>query len=226
MRKAADDILGTLRPLAQVKPHPDIATNDTIDGVLNTLEPAIVDFSVTTFRSHSYQKPRSFLNREAPQYESSMEVQAEFRSFEALGILLAQVSKMPLVNVRSLKWTLDETTKKQLFTKCREQAMADALDKVRAYVRPLGMDKVRATRLDEDRYRQSRLFVMADMNAMRYEGNVESAVMHDEGDIVDNSDAPEAFGLEPQTLEIVAHVDGDFCAWKTGLEAWFRRGGV
>lgn len=228
VRKAADEILGTLRPLAQAQPQPSNITNATMVRI-ESYEPAIVDLSVTTFRSYSYQKPGSFLNREAPRYESSMEIEAEFRSFDALGVLLAQVSKTPLVSVRSLKWTLDETTKKRLFAKCREQDMVDALDKVRAYIRPLGMDKVRAIRVTES-YQRSGAAVMADMAGLRYQRGVDNLILQDELDtasgMMDDEQVPEAFGLEPRTLEIAAHINGEFCAWKTGLEAWFRRGGV
>jgi uncharacterized protein YggE len=238
VRKTADDILSTLRPLVQVALPP---TNNTTTTTTNTTtktsttlegdgEPPIVDLSVTTFRSYSWLKPgSSILSRDAPQYESSMEIEAEFRHFDVLGLLLAQVSKQPAVSVQRLKWTLDNATKKQLFTKVRSEAMVDALDKVRAYVRPLGMDKVRAIKFSEDRVR-SRDVVMADLGRVSYS-------QHDELDYDQMSyramkeeatatEATEAFGLEPRTLEIVAQIDGEFCAWKTGLEAWFRRGGV
>lgn len=227
VRKTADEILGTLRPLALAQSQSSNVTNATFNGV-EPDEPAIVDLSVTTFRSYSYQKPGSFLNRETPQYESSVEVEAEFRSFDALGILLAQISKTPLVNVQFLKWTLDKTTERRLFSQCREQAMVDALEKVHAYVRPLGMDKVRAIRVTEG-YRRSRAAVMADVANLAYQQGVDSLVMHDElviGSGMNDGKLLETFKLESRTMEIAAQINGEFCAWKTGLEAWFRRGGV
>lgn len=225
VRKAADDILATMRPLAQVSlPPSDNPQHNT--SAYENYEPAIVDFSVTTFRSYSWLKPgSSLLSRDTSQYESSMEIEAQFRDFDALGLLLAQVSKQPSISVRYLKWTLDETTKRQLYSKCRSQAMVDAIEKVRAYVRPLGMDKVRAISFSEEVVR-SRDRVMADLSAL-------SHAQHDELDVDDallpgseGTASSEKFGLEPQTLEIAAQIDGQFCAWKTGLEAWFRRGGV
>ncbi|KIW63863.1 hypothetical protein PV04_08835 [Phialophora macrospora] len=225
VRKTADDILSTLRPLVQVALPPSDPTNTT-----TTLEEdgefPIVDLSVTTFRSYSWLKPgSSILSREAPQYESSMEIEAEFRDFDALGLLLAQVSKQPAVSVQRLKWTLDNVTKKQLFAKVRSEAMVDALDKVRAYVRPLGMDKVRAIKFSEDRL-QSRDVVLADLGRVSYQHDEMDYSQMTYGAMKDEHTATEAFGLEPRTLEIVAQIDGEFCAWKTGLEAWFRRGGV
>ncbi|EXJ55371.1 hypothetical protein A1O7_08298 [Cladophialophora yegresii CBS 114405] len=223
VRKTADDILFTLRPLVQVTPP-----NQNTTTTLGDSEPPIVDLSVTTFRSYSWLKPgSSILSREAPQYESSMEIEAEFRDFDVLGLLLAQVSKQPAVSVQRLKWTVDPVTKKHLFGRVRSEAMVDALDKVRAYVRPLGMDKVRAIKFSEDRVR-SRDVVTADLGRVSYE------YQHDEmdydqmnhGTMKGEGVASEAFGLEPRTLEIVAQIDGEFCAWRTGLEAWFRRGGV
>jgi uncharacterized protein YggE len=226
VRQTADSLLSTLRPLTQVSlPTADSQQNATS---YDALEPSIVDLSVTTFRSYSWLKPGyTLLSREAPQYESSLEIETEFRDFDALGLVLAQASKKPAVSVQKLKWTLDEASMKRLHAQCRSEAMVDALDKVRSYVRPLGMDKVRATRFSEDRVR-SRDVVMADLNHLSYD------MQHDELDTdwrafkvpTDHDDPPETFGLEPKTLEIVAQIEGDFCAWKTGLEAWFRRGGV
>ena len=217
VRKTADDILATMRPLTQMILPPSNPENDT---TYQMYDPPIVDLSVTTFRSYSWLKPgSSLLSREVQQYESSMEIEAEFRDFDVLGLLIAQVSKQPAVSIQRLKWTLDENAQKRLSSKVRSEAMVDALDKVRAYVRPLGMDKVRATKISEDRIR-SRDVVMADIGSLRY---------HDElDDYVDfpHKEAPETVGLEPKTLEISAQIEGDFCAWKTGLEAWFRRGGV
>jgi uncharacterized protein YggE len=231
VRKTADDILSTLRPLVQVAlPPNNTTTTNTTTTLEGDGEPPIVDLSVTTFRSYSWLKPgSSILSRDAPQYESSMEIEAEFRHFDVLGLLLAQVSKQPAVSVQRLKWTLDNATKKQLFTKVRSEAMVDALDKVRAYVRPLGMDKVRAIKFSEDRVR-SRDVVMADLGRVSYYQHDE--LDHDQmsygamKEEASATEATEAFGLEPRTLEIVAQIDGEFCAWKTGLEAWFRRGGV
>ena len=225
VRKTVDGILSTLRPLAQVSLPSDSNHNATS---YEDYEPPIVDLSVTTFRSYSWLKPGfSLLSREAPQYESSMEIDVEFRDFDVLGLLLAQVSKQPAVSVKRMKWTLDKGTKKQLFSQVRSEAMVDALDKVRAYVRPLGMDKVRAIKFSEGDMR-SRDVVVADVGSLSYH-------MHDELDspvkayraMRDTSATEtEAFGLEPRTLEIVAQIEGEFCAWKTGIEAWFRRGGV
>ncbi|ETI20912.1 hypothetical protein G647_07255 [Cladophialophora carrionii CBS 160.54] len=228
VRKTADDILSMLRPLVQTSAlQPPSSKQNATTNTLEEPEPPIVDLSVTTFRSYSWLKPgSSILSRDAPQYESSMEIEAEFRDFDVLGLLLAQVSKQPAVSVQRLKWTLDPVTKKQLFSNVRSEAMVDALDKVRAYVRPLGMDKVRAIKFSEDRVR-SRDVVMADLGRVSYQHDeldydqMSYAAMKDEG-----TAASEAFGLEPRTLEIVAQIDGEFCAWKTGLEAWFRRGGV
>lgn len=226
VRKTADEILGTLRPLAQVAPQPqpsNLTDNATIDRI-EIAEPAIVDLSVTAFRSYSYRKPGSFLNYETPQYESSIEIEAEFRSFDALGVLLAQISKTPLVNVRTLKWTLDDATKRKLLIKCREQAMVDALEKVHAYVRPLGMDKVRAIRVTES-YQRNLGVVMADIPSVRFQRDPKLD-MASSGMLMDDEELPETLTLEPRTLDISAQIDGEFCAWKTGLEAWFRRGGV
>src|SRR5689334_9334008 len=50
VRKAADEILGTLRPLAQAQSQSSNITNATIFRI-ESYEPAIVDLSVTTFRS-------------------------------------------------------------------------------------------------------------------------------------------------------------------------------
>ena len=222
VRKTADDILATLRPLTQVSlPPADPSQNTTsYEGY----EPPIVDLSVTTFRSYSWLKPgSSLLSREAPQFESSMEIESEFRDFNALGLLLAQVSKQSAVSVQSLKWTLDEITNKRLFSQRRSEAMVDALDKVRAYVRPLGMDKVRAIKLIESD-RRSRDVVLADISGLRYQRDADMLYEYTSHD--EELEVAEAFGLEPRTLEIVAQIEGDFCAWKTGLEAWFRRGGV
>lgn len=185
--------------------------------------PAIVTLSVNTFRSHSYQKPNLLLGQ-APVYEARAEIEAEFRAFDALGELLAQVTKTPGVSVTSLRWTLDAATRRRMVAECREQATADALDKVRAYVRPFGMDKVRAIRIAEtgrsSSSSSSRGLVFADAWSSR--------VMHDEldGGAGGDENQRDVFGLEPRSLEIVAEIEGDFCAWRTGLEAWFRRGGV
>ncbi|KAJ9613104.1 hypothetical protein H2200_003045 [Cladophialophora chaetospira] len=225
VRKTADGILSTLRPLTQVSLSSSDAKQNTT--AYDCYEPPIVDLSVTTFRSYSWLKP-GFIGREAPQYESSMEIEAEFRDFDVLGLLLAQVSKQPAVSVKRLKWTLDDVTKKRFFSQVRSEAMVDALDKVRAYVRPLGMDKVRAIKFSEGGVR-SRDVVLADVDRMSY-------AMHDELDygvraqkymgMMDVGEEAETFGLEPKTLEILAQIEGEFCAWRTGLEAWFRRGGV
>ncbi len=230
VRHTVDGILSTLRPLAQVSLPSDQNSNATS---YEDYEPPIVDLSVTTFRSYSWLKPGwHALSRDAPQYESSMEIDVEFRDFDVLGLLLAQVSKQPAVSVQRMKWTLDKATKKQLFSQVRSEAMVDALDKVRAYVRPLGLEKVRAIKFSEARVR-SRDVVMADVGSLSYHMHDH---MHDELDLgprayraMKDTSAEvetEAFGLEPRTLEIVAQIEGDFCAWKTGLEAWFRRGGV
>lgn len=222
VRKTAEDILATLRPLAQVavstQQHPSSQnlTNNATTTRIDPDEPAIVDLSVTSFRSYSYRKPASFLKSETPKFESSMEIEAEFRSFDALGRLLAQVSKTPLVSVQTLKWKIDDITKRQYLAKCREQAMVDALDKVHAYVRPLGMDKVRAIRVTES-YQRSSGIVMADVMGEE----MLMTMQHDE-----LGDSAEPLQLEPRTLVISADIEGEFCAWKTGLEAWFRRGGV
>lgn len=231
VRNAADDILGTLRPLSQAAPSTqsplsqNLTNNATTDRI-DPGEPAIVDLSVTSFRSYSYQIPGSFLKSDTPKYESSIEIEAEFRCFDALGSLLAQVSKTPLVNVQSLKWKLDDTTKRKLLVKCREQAMVDALAKVHAYVRPLGMDKVRAIRVTES-YQRSPGVVMADLmgDGVRFQRGQETLMMGSSG-MADEVMPPETLELEPKTLVIAAHLEGEFCAWKTGLEAWFRRGGV
>ncbi|KIW87459.1 uncharacterized protein Z519_11781 [Cladophialophora bantiana CBS 173.52] len=221
VRKTADDVLATLRPLAQLQPPQLTTVNATTANSDMQYQPPIVDLSVTTFRSYSWQKPGSLLSRETPQYQASVEIEAEFRDFEPLGILLAQVSKTPAATVQSLKWTLDDVTKKRLFSKCRSEAMVDALDKVRAYIRPLGMDKVRAIKVTES-HRRSRPVVWGNVDVLR--------LQHDELDYNTQMEEPEIaterFGLEPGTLEIVAQIEGEFCAWKTGLEAWFRRGGV
>ncbi|OAL34724.1 hypothetical protein AYO20_05919 [Fonsecaea nubica] len=228
VRTTADDVLAVLRPLAQLPTVNASANNGDFE-----YEPAVADLSVTTFRSYSWQKPGSLLSRETPQYQASMEIEAEFRDFDPLGALLAQISKTPAASVQSLKWTLDDATKKRLFFQCRSAAMVDALDKVRAYVRPLGMDKVRAIKISES-HRLSRHVVYGDVDGLRFQRH---GAMHDE--LVDHAEmraaagpgdegdaATETFGLEPGTLEIAAQVEGEFCAWKTGLEAWFRRGGV
>ena len=219
VRKVSDDLLATLRPLGQVSLPSGNSTSP--QSTHEDLEPALVDLSVTTFRSYSWLKHGySLLGREAPQYESSMEIEAEFRDFDALGLFLAQSSKQPAVTIHLLKWTLDEATRKRLFSQCRSDAMVDALDKVRAYIRPLGMDKVRAVKLTESQQR-SRDVVFADVSGLRHH-------VHDELELLDDYDGnkPEAFGLEPSTLQIDAQINGEFCAWKTGLEAWFRRGGL
>lgn len=232
VRKTADEILSTLRPLAQATPQPQSETdssNDTTSNIttesIGIFEPAIVDLSVTSFRSHSYRKPSGVLKLDTPQYESSMEISAEFRDFDALGILLAQVSKTPLVTIRSLKWTLDATTRRHLLVKCREQAMVDALEKAHAYVRPLGMDKVRAIRIRESYHRDEDL-VMADLFDSRIQHDELGAGNGGEGGSDEDEEPVDTMKLEPRKLEIAAHLDGEFCAWKTGLEAWFRRGGV
>ncbi|OAP57243.1 hypothetical protein AYL99_07981 [Fonsecaea erecta] len=236
VRKTADDVLATLRPLAQLQAGPIPAVNTSTNGGNADMEyePAIVELSVTTFRSYSWQKPGSLLSRETPQYQASMEIEAEFRDFDPLGLLLAQVSKTPAASVQSLKWTLDDATKKRLSSRCRSEAMVDALDKVRAYVRPLGMDKVRAIKITEN-HRRSRPVVWADVDGLRFQRHAAAhdslSDDHDEhadykATAPDDSDVTETFGLEPGTLEIAAQVEGEFCAWKTGLEAWFRRGGV
>ncbi|KEF53183.1 uncharacterized protein A1O9_10631 [Exophiala aquamarina CBS 119918] len=234
VRKAADEILGTLRPLAQVATSPsshNLTSNATTISIVPD-EPAIVDLSVTAFRSYSYQIPGSFLKSETPKYESSIEIEAEFRCFDALGSLLAQVSKIPLVNVQSLKWKLDDTTKRKLLVKCREQAMVDALEKVHAYVRPLGMDKVRAIRVTES-YQRSSGVVMADLlgGGVRFQQGADDwsrqeTLMMGSSELPGDDQPSKTLKLEPKTLVIAAHIDGEFCAWKTGLEAWFRRGGV
>ncbi|KIY01099.1 uncharacterized protein Z520_02651 [Fonsecaea multimorphosa CBS 102226] len=230
VRRTADDVLATLRPLAQVQadPVPTVnASSPTGDDM--EYEPAVVDLSVTTFRSYSWQKPgSSILSRDAPQYQASVEIEAEFRApFDPLGLLLAQVSKTPAASVQSLKWTLDDHTRKKLFSKCRSEAMVDALDKVRAYVRPLGMDKVRAIKLTESNPRQSRHVVWGDVDGLRFQRHTSHDEHADFKAQMDEADVDtETFGLEPGTLEIAAQVEGEFCAWKTGLEAWFRRGGV
>ncbi|OQV09786.1 hypothetical protein CLAIMM_13871 [Cladophialophora immunda] len=237
VRRTADDVLATLRPLAQVQttqfPTVNASSSSCPSGDIED-EPAVVDFSVTTFRSYSWQKPGSLLSREAPQYQASVEIEAEFRAFDPLGALLAQVSKTPAASVQSLKWTLDDATKRRLFARCRSEAMVDALDKVRAYVRPLGMDKVRAIRLTEtQQHRRSRPVVWGDVDGLRFQRHAAPqhdllAAEHDEhaAQTDGSADVAETFGLEPGTLEVVAQVEGEFCAWKTGLEAWFRRGGV
>jgi hypothetical protein len=233
LRKTADYILGVMRPLQQVS-IPPVDPQNNFTGSIDEYEPSIVDLSVTTFRTHSWLKyGTSIINRDTQQYESSMEIEAEFRDFDALGLLLAQVSKQPAITVRSLTWRLDDITKKRLFSQCRTEAMVDALDKVRAYVRPLGMDKVRATKLNEHQIR-SREMVHADTRNFGYRGDyADDLVLHDEFDDYRASRSssrtespPEAFGLEPRSLEIRAEIEGEFCAWRTGLEAWFRRGGV
>ncbi|EXJ74792.1 uncharacterized protein A1O5_01488 [Cladophialophora psammophila CBS 110553] len=221
VRKTADDVLATLRPLAQLQAPQLPTVNATTANDDIQYQPPIVDLSVTTFRSYSWQKPGSLLSRETPQYQASVEIEAEFRDFEPLGILLAQVSKTPAATVQSLKWTLDDVTKKRLFSKCRSEAMVDALDKVRAYVQPLGMDKVRAIKVTES-HRLSRPVVWGDVGGLRFQRDeLDYKTQMEEPEI-----ATERFGLEPGTLEIVAQIEGEFCAWKTGLEAWFRRGGV
>lgn len=214
VRKTTDEILSLLHPLQQPSTDPN--------GTSTCSEPPpLANLSVNTFRSYSYQKAR--LIGQSPVYDASVTVSAKFRDFVALGVFLAHVSKTPHIAVQSLKWTLDEHTKKYLVVKCREEAMIDALDKVRAYVRPLGMDKVRAIKIREG-YRKSRDVVMADLNGLVGAG--EAAGVHDELGGAEEQERPEAFGLVPGTLKIEAEIEGDFCAWKTGLEAWFRRGGV
>lgn len=232
VRKTADEILSTLRPLAEIAPEssclggalPNNVTTTITTNCSKATEPAIVDLSVTAFRSYSFRKPGTFLNYET-QYESTIEIQAEFRAFDALGILLAQVSKIPLVNVRSLKWSLDNATRRRLLVQCREQAMVDALDKVHAYVRPLGMDKVRAIRVRESYQRNSDV-VMADLSGLRFQRDTSSSSGGGSSGSMDDDEPLDMMRLEPRKIEIAAHLDGDFCAWKTGLEAWFRRGGV
>ena len=222
VRKTADDILATMRPLSQVSLSPSNAkTNSTS---CEEHEPPIADLSVTSFRSYSWLKRgSSLLSREAQQYESSMEIEAEFRDFDVLGRLLAQVSKQSAVSIQRLKWTLDDITKNRASSRVRSEAMVDALDKVHAYIRPLGMDKVRAIKFSEGNVR-SRDVEQSDVGRLRYQ--------HDElGKFHYHvtsraTEPPETFGLEPRTLEIVAQIDGEFFAWKTGLDAWFRRGGV
>ncbi|KAK5047551.1 hypothetical protein LTR84_006648 [Exophiala bonariae] len=229
VRKTADEIISTLRPLAQVTSQSQVSDgpiNNVTTEKIEILEAAIVDFSVTSFRSHSYRKTGSFLTSDTPQYEATIGISAEFRSFDALGILLAQISKIPFVTIRSLKWTLDATTRRNLLIQCREQAMVDALEKVHAYVRPLGMDKVRAIRVRET-YHHNDDVVMADL----FDPRVRRQIQPDEfasggGEGENDEESVDTMKLEPRKLKIEAHLDGEFCAWKTGLEAWFRRGGV
>ncbi|RMZ89787.1 hypothetical protein DV736_g2996, partial [Chaetothyriales sp. CBS 134916] len=154
----------------------------------------IVKLSVNTVSS-DLRRVNGFLLGEKDKYEAKAEVSATFEASQ------------------SLRWSLDDKTRKQVLAQIRMDAMQDAVDKLRAYVMPL-LGKhvtVRAVKLSEVTFPRSTLEAVVMMDHHQQQ----QYTMYDELDattVVGRGSAPhdEKFSLEPRVLDVRAEVDGEF----------------
>lgn len=152
-------------------------------------------------------------------------------SFPHLSLLLPRLAKIPRTKINSLKWFLSPTYLADLQSQARRNAMDEALTKASDYMAPMNLrfPSVRCVSLQEENKRHRRHEHLWDdflHDGIRKQGNAArmSKLMQDPDvygyDELDYSsgrygyeieDAEyEAFGLEPQSIEIGSDIKGEF----------------
>jgi uncharacterized protein YggE len=77
-----------------------------------------------------------------PVHHASLDLQAEFADFEALGVWIELVVAMPGTSIGGITWTLTEATRAAALTEVRSLAVKDAVAKAGVYATSIGLSTV------------------------------------------------------------------------------------
>lgn len=195
------ELMRLLRPLSQS----ETAKNGS--QTLLTPEPPIVDLSVNTFKANSHRR-RSTIFGEKPIYEASIETEAEFADFDALGHVIAKLSQTPRLAFNWMTWKLKDETRDDAISRCQQDAARKLMRNVRDYTSLMGLEHVRAKSVRENRRLKNEGVVLSKMEA-DFGGHYEA----DFGILPDPHSVQDAIEFEPKTFEIRAELVAEFDVW-------------
>ena len=151
--------------------------------------------------------------------------------FHHLSLVLPSLAKMPRTKINHLKWHLTPDHLASLQSQARENAMSEALQKAADYTAPIQLrfPSIRCVKFSEEQRRKPREhwnrnidFIMKSSDEeIMYGGSPSYYAQHDEGENYFGYEIEEqkneAFGLEPQSIEVGSDVHGDFVVIERGL---------
>lgn len=153
--------------------------------------------------------------------------------FHHLSLVLPALAKLPHTKVDYLKWFLSPDYLSSLQSSARQKAMADGLTKISDFIAPMNMrfPAIYCLNFQEQYARRAYEFYEQQPTWQGIRKQDEEAIMyaHDEVDgFVDDLEAQrygyeieerkmEAFGLEPQSMEISSQVEGEWVVTERGL---------
>ena len=207
IQSSHNEVMGMLRPL-------------TAEGLLpngsqttENINPAIVGLRVNTFKADTRRKTPSFWGGDKPVYEASVEFEAEFADFQALGQVVAKLTRTKRIQIRWLKWMLKEETRAQAISKCQQDVGYKLYTKVKDFVEPMGLHHARPIQIWEKGVIHEKSMVKT-MSSHDF-------VTHDEEDglfatteaSLKSSKSQEVHDFEPREIEIRSDLEATFEAW-------------
>ena len=151
--------------------------------------------------------------------------------FHHLSLVLPSLAKMPRTKINHLKWHLTPDHLSSLQSKARQNAMSEALQKAADYTAPMHLrfPSIRCVKFSEEQRQKprehwnrniDRIMKSRDASIM-YGGSPSYYAQHDEGENYFGYEIEEqkheAFGLEPQSIEVGSDVHGDFVVVERGF---------
>lgn len=148
--------------------------------------------------------------------------------FHHLSLVLPSLAKMPRTKIDHLKWHLTPDHLASLQSQARHNAMSEALQKAADYTAPMHLrfPSIRCVKFTEEQRRKPREHYRDVYDAVRmqrdelmYSRAPSYQYELDEGDYGYEIEEQkhEAFGLEPQSIEVGSDVHGDFVVVERGL---------
>jgi hypothetical protein len=246
VRQTTDKILTLLRPLT-LPPNRTSTTSSTGPNTPSTeILPPIATLSVNTFSSHSYPRT-SLLGETTTysstititaEFRSLSDLNPSpdrtvipSFGFHHLSLVLPSLTKLHGTKINYLKWFLSPERLASLQSEARQNAMSEALTKISDYIAPMQLQfpVVRCLSFREEKKYKSHEHVRSDFDSVlrRQADDVLMSFEMGEHDELDGGgygygyeieqQKAEAFGLEPQSIEIASQVEGDWVIVEQGL---------
>ncbi|KAL9056081.1 MAG: hypothetical protein Q9162_003143 [Coniocarpon cinnabarinum] len=202
-----NEVIGLMHPISQrpfsTSTSPNSSQAETQE--LPSREPAIIHVGIDTLQATSYEKRQTILGGK-PLYEASMNITAEFSDFDALGLVVNELTGMSNLRIQSLEWKLKEMSRSKAATSCQRNASEMLMSKAKALAAPLGFDNVRATSVYEQAQKQEAAAFIKLIS--------DESTMHDEmGSVQERPKTVNQQDFAPKSLTFAIELSGEFEAW-------------
>ena len=205
LKATHDEVMNFLRPLTEIQSMTD--GNQTNITSL----PPIVDLSVDAFKADSRRRTSTMFG-EKPLYEASTDIEAEFADVNALGRIIARLSRTPRVDFDWLKWKLSDEARKDVISRCKQEAGNKLMQTVQDYTKPMGFERARPKDIREHIQTGNDQVLLSRMQDQFW---AHAELAFDAMDETDKgrNDVQFVYDFEPKTLQIQTELCGDFEVW-------------